>query len=99
MTNMNNASLAAETKPATKQDSLEAKATTTVIGETGNFVYVVQKGDTLSEIALRFTGRWRECYQLARENHIDNPDIIEPGQKIKIKQEDLKQDPSFQNHP
>ena len=44
-------------------------------------VYTVKSGDTLSEIAARHGADWHE---LARVNNIDNPDLIFPGQKIRI---------------
>ena len=43
--------------------------------------YVVKSGDTLSEIGARFGVDWRD---IARINHIENPDLIFPGQKFKI---------------
>lgn len=45
-------------------------------------VYEVQRGDTLSQIALKY----KTTYQaLAKLNNISDPDKIYPGQKIKIK--------------
>ncbi|HNM97482.1 MAG TPA: LysM domain-containing protein, partial [Marmoricola sp.] len=43
--------------------------------------YVVKSGDTLSEIGARFGVDWRD---IARINHVENPDLIFPGQKFKI---------------
>lgn len=43
--------------------------------------YQVQPGDTLSEIALRFD---TTVDDLASKNHIDNPDLIYPGQLLVI---------------
>lgn len=43
--------------------------------------YTVKKGDTLSEIGQRFGVNWRE---IAKLNHIKNPDLIFPGQEFKI---------------
>jgi 2',3'-cyclic-nucleotide 2'-phosphodiesterase/3'-nucleotidase len=43
--------------------------------------YTVQRGDTLSEIGEWFHVDWRD---LAKINHIDNPDLIRPGQVIKL---------------
>lgn len=43
--------------------------------------YTVKKGDTLSEIGQRFGVSWRE---IAKINHIKNPDLIFPGQVFKI---------------
>ncbi|TCJ23397.1 LysM peptidoglycan-binding domain-containing protein [Nocardioides jejuensis] len=43
--------------------------------------YTVVSGDTLSEIGARFGADWHE---IARINHIENPDLIFPGQVFKI---------------
>lgn len=48
--------------------------------------YTVAKGDTLSKIAKRFYGspnRWRTIFEANREQ-IANPDLIQPGQVLKI---------------
>lgn len=44
-------------------------------------VYVVKSGDTLSKIASKYGTTYQE---LARINNIENPNLIFPGQKIKI---------------
>ena len=41
----------------------------------------MKSGDTLSEIGARFGVDWRD---IARINHVENPDLIFPGQKFKI---------------
>jgi len=49
-------------------------------------IYVVVKGDTLSQIAQREYGdatRWREIYQANRAT-IKNPNLIYPGQKLRL---------------
>ncbi len=46
--------------------------------------YTVQKGDTLSKIAKVFYGDMSYYKQLARFNEIENPDLIEIGQILKI---------------
>jgi nucleoid-associated protein YgaU len=43
--------------------------------------YTVVKGDTLSEIGQRFAVSWRE---IAKINHVKNPDLIYPGQVFTI---------------
>lgn len=43
--------------------------------------YVVKKGDTLSEIALKYNTNY---LKIAKENNIKNPDLIYPGQRLKI---------------
>ncbi len=48
--------------------------------------YTVQSGDSLSKIAKHFYGdgnRWREIFE-ANRDRISNPDMIHPGQSIKI---------------
>jgi len=49
-------------------------------------VYVVVKGDTLWHISKRFTGNPFNYPRIAGENRIANPDLIFPGQKIKLTQ-------------
>lgn len=46
--------------------------------------YTVQKGDSLWKIAQRFYGNGAACYALAHKNGIKNPDLIYPGQVLKI---------------
>lgn len=48
--------------------------------------YTVQSGDSLSAIAKREygdAGAWRRIYE-ANRDQIDNPDLIHPGQALKI---------------
>jgi nucleoid-associated protein YgaU len=50
--------------------------------------YVVVKGDNLSKIAKQQYGRaedWRKIYE-ANKDTIKNPDLIYPGQSLKIPQ-------------
>uniref|UniRef100_UPI003562C69A LysM peptidoglycan-binding domain-containing protein n=1 Tax=Agathobacter rectalis TaxID=39491 RepID=UPI003562C69A len=42
------------------------------------------KGDSLWKIAQRFYGNGAACYALAHKNGIKNPDLIYPGQVLKI---------------
>lgn len=44
-------------------------------------IYVVKKGDILSTIADRYKIRWQD---IAEENDLKNPNLIYPGQKLKI---------------
>lgn len=46
--------------------------------------YIVQKGDNLWNIAKRFLGSGSRCYEIARKNNIKNPNLIYPGQTLKI---------------
>jgi nucleoid-associated protein YgaU len=48
--------------------------------------YVVAKGDSLSKIAQHFYGdanQWRRIFEANRE-HIKDPDLIHPGQTLRI---------------
>jgi purine-binding chemotaxis protein CheW len=47
-------------------------------------VYVVQEGDTLWSISQRFTGSPYNYPRIAGENKIANPDLIFPGQRIRL---------------
>ncbi len=52
--------------------------------------YTVQKGDTLSHIAQRHygkAGQWRAIFE-ANRDQIDDPDLIHPGQVLKIPPQD-----------
>jgi nucleoid-associated protein YgaU len=48
--------------------------------------YTVQKGDNLSHIARQFYGKasaWNRIFE-ANRDQLDNPDLIKPGQVLKI---------------
>lgn len=48
--------------------------------------YTVERGDSLSKIAKKIYGsanRWREIFE-ANRDQIDNPDLIHPGQVLKL---------------
>lgn len=46
--------------------------------------YEVKAGDSLSKIAKNYPGlTWQQIYE-ANKDQIKNPDIIHPGQKLKI---------------
>jgi nucleoid-associated protein YgaU len=48
--------------------------------------YTVARGDSLSKIAKRFYGdgnRWQKIFD-ANRDQIKDPDLIQPGQKLKI---------------
>lgn len=47
-------------------------------------VYVVKRGDTLWAIARRYTGSGTNYPSIASKNHIRNPNLIYPGQKLVI---------------
>lgn len=69
---------------------LESRKTDSpVLNEPGKIspeYYEIKKGDSLSAIAKRAYGdasKWRTIYE-ANKDQISNPDLIYPGQKIKI---------------
>ena len=48
--------------------------------------YTVESGDTLSQIAKQFYGKaseWNTIFQ-ANRDQLDDPDLIQPGQVLKI---------------
>lgn len=49
-------------------------------------VYVVQPGDTLGGIALKYYGDANKYMKIFEANRdiLDNPDLIKPGQELKI---------------
>ena len=49
----------------------------------GEEVYEVVKGDSLSKIGQHFGVAWKEIYE-ANRDQISNPDLIQPGWKLKI---------------
>lgn len=53
-------------------------------GETAE-EYEVVKGDNLSKIGKKFGVAWKDIYE-ANRNIISNPDMIQPGWKLKIPQ-------------
>jgi nucleoid-associated protein YgaU len=61
-------------------------APTGTTGTTSGRTYIVVKGDSLSKIAKREYGdanKWRRIYE-ANQDLIKDPDLIYPGQTLKI---------------
>lgn len=55
-------------------------------GDSDATTYTVQRGDTLSHIAKQFYGRageWNAIFE-ANRDQLDDPDLIQPGQVLKI---------------
>ena len=50
----------------------------------GGGIYVVKKGDTLSEIAMYKTGTFRNWPAIAERNNMSNPNLIYPGDRIDL---------------
>jgi len=45
--------------------------------------YIVKKGDNLSKIASHYGLKWKDIFE-ANKDIIKNPDLIQPGWKLKI---------------
>jgi LysM repeat protein len=45
--------------------------------------YEIQKGDTLGKIAKNYGTTWQKIHEMNKDT-IKNPDLIFPGQKIKV---------------
>ena len=55
-------------------------------GGGGGATYTVKSGDSLSKIASNYDGvSWREIFE-ANRDQLDDPDVIQPGQVLKIPQ-------------
>jgi nucleoid-associated protein YgaU len=66
-----------------EEGKTKAAAKPTASGKT----YTVKGGDSLSKIAKEVLGdakRWPEIYELNKELIGDNPNIIHPGQELKL---------------
>ncbi|MGQ9896470.1 MAG: LysM peptidoglycan-binding domain-containing protein [Acidobacteriota bacterium] len=55
----------------------------TADGQGSEQTYTVKSGDTLSKIAAKYGTTWQKIYEHNRDT-ISNPDLIYPGQVIKI---------------
>ena len=57
-----------------------------VVGDSGKKMsqeYMVVKGDNLTKIGKKYGVTWQEIYELNKDI-IKNPDLIQPGWKLKI---------------
>ena len=50
----------------------------------GKYTYTVQPGDCLWNIAKAFYGSGSKAYEIAKKNNIRNPNLIYPGQVLKL---------------
>jgi len=72
--------------PAPKADFSNVQSGVESTAPTAAQTYTVVKGDSLSKIAKEFYGsanRWHEIFD-ANRDQISNPDLIKPGQVLKI---------------
>ena len=53
-------------------------------GGGGEESYTVKSGDTLSKIGQHHGVAWREIYEANKDVIGDNPDLIKPGQQLRI---------------
>lgn len=51
----------------------------------GGHTYTVEAGDNLSKIGQKYGITWQAIYD-ANRDILDNPDLIQPGQELKIPQ-------------
>jgi len=72
--------------PAPKADFGNVQSGVTSTAPAAAQTYTVVKGDSLSKIAKHFYGnanRWHDIFD-ANRDQISNPDLIKPGQVLKI---------------
>ena len=73
-------------KPVERRPAANADTNRPVQPSTPSRDYTIRSGDSLSKIAKEFYGNaayWQKIYQ-ANKDTIKDPDLIYPGQKIKI---------------
>ena len=63
---------------------INSKETDTQAVDSTTDEYTVKQGDTLSEIAENTLGSQEKWPQIAKLNHLDNPDQLFVGQKLKL---------------
>lgn len=87
--NVKGGSASSAPAPAPRPDfsNVQAGAASTApVVEAAPQTYTVVKGDSLSKIAKRLYGnanRWREIFE-ANRDQLKNPDLIKPGQVLKL---------------
>lgn len=70
-----------EVKPTTVKSTKQVKKT---VQKEEIINYVVKRGDTLWAISEKYLGSGSKYPQIAQENNIKNPNLIYPGQVLKI---------------
>lgn len=68
---------------ATKSGSSKKKTTSKTPTKTKTKVYIVKKGDTLSGIAYKLFGDSSKWRQLADDNGVKNPKLLQVGKRLK----------------
>lgn len=64
--------------------SADLRLDISVAGGGGEQIYEVKSGDNLSKIARNYPGlTWQKIYE-ANKDQIKDPNLIQPGQKLKI---------------
>jgi nucleoid-associated protein YgaU len=69
-----------------KPDFSDVKSGSSSTAAGGDRLYIVRSGDSLSKIAQREYGdakKWRRIFE-ANQDKIKDPDLIHPGQELKI---------------
>lgn len=61
-------------------------------------IYEVKSGDTLSSIAVQRLGSAAKMDQIIEKNHIENPNLIYPGQKLELPDGENQQAPQPVNN-
>ena len=80
---------AASSAPASAKadfSNVQAGGQSTAAAPSAPQTYTVARGDSLSKIAKTVYGdanRWRDIFE-ANRDQIDNPDLIHPGQVLKL---------------
>lgn len=75
---------AAPRPPVTKAAAGAPAKTTKPATATATRTHTVVRGDTLSAIAARYYGDANRFGEIAKANQIRNPNLIKPGQKLRI---------------
>ena len=73
-------------EPLPDFSSVQSGGSSTAPSQSEEQTYTVKKGDSLSKIAKRVYGdaqQWRKIHE-ANRDIIDNPDLIHPGQVLKL---------------
>jgi nucleoid-associated protein YgaU len=69
-----------------KADFSDVQSGSSSTADAAEKIYTVRSGDSLSKIAQREYGdakKWRRIFE-ANQDQIKNPDLIHPGQQLKI---------------